>query len=106
METLNKIELCGTVGRSSVTPVGDTKVARFSLCTETVYNGKDGGCIIDCTWFSVSAWQGEKMPDLNRIQQGAKVHVIGRVRMQRYTDAEGHDRQCWEVVANSVDLLN
>jgi len=28
-------------------------MARFSVVTETAYNGRDGGIIVYCTWFSV-----------------------------------------------------
>lgn len=105
MEQICKIELAGIVGRSTITPVGDSKVARFSLATNYTYNGKDGGIVIDTTWFSCTAWNGEKMPDLDKIQKGSKVHLIGRVRMQRYTDANGCDRQIWEVVAQELKLM-
>ena len=34
-------------------------MARFSVVTETAYNGRDGGIIVDCTWFSVSAFESD-----------------------------------------------
>lgn len=105
MEQICKLELAGVVGRSTITPVGDSKVARFSLATNYTYNGKDGGIIIDTTWFSCTAWEGEKMPDLNLIRKGSKVHLIGRVRMQRYTDQNGIDRTTWEVMAQSLEIV-
>ena len=105
MEQICKLELAGVVCRSTITPVGDSKVARFSLATNYTYNGKDGGIIIDTTWFSCTAWEGENMPDLNQIQKGSKVHLIGRVRMQRYTDADGIDRQIWEVICSSLEIV-
>ena len=52
-------------------------VARFSLATNYTYNGRDGGIIIDTTWFSVTAWQGDKITCINALQKGSKVHVIG-----------------------------
>ena len=105
MEQICKIELAGIVGRCNITPVGDSKVARFSLATNYTYNGKDGGIIIDTTWFSCTAWSNDKMPELEKIQKGSKIHLIGRVRMQRYTDAEGCDRQIWEVICSSLEIL-
>ena len=103
--TINKIELVGYVGRATVTPVGNTRVARFSLATNTCYNGSDGGVIVDTTWFSVSAWEGDKIRCLDNLQKGTKVHVIGRVRMQRYVDTDGRDRQCWEIVASELKIV-
>ena len=104
MEFLNKIELQGVIGNVQLTPVSGTKVARFSLATNYAYTGNDGGAIIDTTWFSVSAWEGDKISCLDNLQKGTKVHVIGRVRCQRYIDASGCDRQCREVVASELKI--
>ena len=106
MEFLNKIELQGVIGNVQLTPaVSGTKVARFSLATNYAYTGNDGGAIIDTTWFSVSAWEGDKIRCLDNLQKGTKVHVIGRVRCQRYVDTDGRDRQCWEVVASELKIV-
>lgn len=105
MNFINKIEIAGVVGASNVSTVSGTKVARFSLVTETTSTSKDGCMVIDTTWFSVTAWEGSKITGLDKIQKGSKVHVLGRVRVRRYVDSEGNDRQCWEVVANELKLL-
>ena len=105
MEFINKIEIAGVVGAVNTSSVSGTKVSRFSVMTENSSTSKDGGLMIECTWFSVCAWSGEKMPDLDKITKGSKVHVLGRVRVRRYVDADGNDRQCWEVVANELKLL-
>ncbi len=104
MEFLNRIDLQGIVGSVKITPVGDTRVARFSVCTETTYRGTEG-IIIDCTWFNVSAWESEKITCLDKLEKGKAVKVSGRVRVQRYTDSEGCDRQCWEIMAREVEIL-
>ena len=105
MEYLNKIELRGVVGSFQITPMNGTKVARFSLATEFCYKSNTGGIVIDTTWFSCTAWDGDKMPDLDSLQKGSKVHLIGRVGMQRYIDANGCDRQIWEIVASELEIL-
>ena len=105
MEFLNKIELRGVVGSVQITPMNGTKVARFSLATNYTYNGRDGGIVIDTTWFSCTAWQGDKITCLDSLQKGSRVHIIGRVRMQRYVDASGGNREIWEIVASELDIL-
>lgn len=106
MEFINRTELAGVVGTSSVKMVGDSKVCRFSLATEYSYSGNDGGIIIDCTWFNITAFNGKGIKcDLNQIVRGSKVHVIGRFRCSRFTDAQGNDRTCYEVLANKVEIL-
>ena len=106
MEFLNKIELRGVVGRSNLTNCGPTKVCSFSLVTEYCYKGNDGCVVVDTMWWSVMAY-GPKpgWPDLEKIQQSSKVHVIGRVRAKRYCDNQGVDRTVYEVVARKLKLM-
>ena len=106
MEFLNRIELAGVVGTSSVKMVSDSRICRFSLATEYSYKGSDGGIIIDCTWFNICVFDKKGVKcDLNQIVRGSKVHVIGRFRCSRYTDAQGNDRSCYEVLASEVEIM-
>ena len=45
------------------------------------------------------------MPDLNTITKGMQLNVIGRLRTFRYTNAEGQERQLYEVVANKIRIV-
>lgn len=105
MEFINKIEVAGVVGAVNTSSVSGSKVARFSVMTENSSTSKDGGLMVECTWFSVCAFESGKITGLDKIQKGSKVHVLGRVRVRRYVDSDGNDRQCWEVVANELKLL-
>ena len=51
MEQLNKIEIQGIVGSIRIQDVADTKVANFSVATNS-YKSKDGGIIIETTCYS------------------------------------------------------
>ena len=104
MEFLNRIEIQGVIGTVAITPVGDTRMARFSVCTETTYKGNDGGIIVDCTWFSVSAFSSAKIRCLDQLAKGKVVRVLGRVRVQRYTDGDGAERSCWEIIVHEVEV--
>ena len=107
MEFLNKLEIRGVVGMARLTNCGATKACSFSLVTEYAYkNENDGGVVVDTMWWSVMAY-GPKpgWPNLEKIKQGSKVHVIGRVRAKRYCDGQGVDRTVYEVVAQELDLL-
>ena len=106
MECLNKIELRGIVGRSSTTPCGGVKACNFSLLTEYAYKGNDGCATIDTMWWNVMAY-GLKpgWPDMEKIQKGSKIHVIGRVRAKRYSDGQGIERTVYEVVAQEIQFV-
>ena len=105
MESLNNIELQGVIGTCKITPVNGTRVARFTLATDNTYTSKDGSMIIDTTWFNCTAWESSKINCLDKLGRGGKVHILGRVRMQRYTDASGSTREIWEIVAQELKLV-
>ena len=105
MEFLNKIELRGIVGQSSLNRVGDTRICRFSVVTELAYKGNDGTNIIESTWFSCQIFEGPGICNLDTITRGAIVHVIGRLKCNRYVDANGNDRVQYEIVARKVDVV-
>jgi single-strand DNA-binding protein len=105
MEQLNRIELRGNVGNARVQEFNSRKVVRFSVATNYVYKDKDGMPVIETTWHSVSAWEGRDVVSPDLIKRGAKVHVIGRLRAQNYTDKDGQPKDSYEVLANKVALL-
>ena len=105
MEFLNKIENRGIVGNSSLQMVGDTRLCRFSVVTELAYKGNDGTNIIESTWFSCQIFEGPGICNLDAITRGAIVHVIGRLKCNRYIGANGNDRVQYEIVARKVDVV-
>ena len=105
MEFLNKIELRGIVGQSSLNRVGDAQVCRFSLVTEYAYKDRGNNPIVDVTWFNITAWEGKNMPELRQIEKGVIVQVAGRVRTFHFTSADGAERSGWEIMARRVTIL-
>lgn len=104
MEYLNRIELRGCIGSIKTFSVGDAKVARFALATEYICHNRQGEAIVEVTWHNVSAWQSDSI-SLEGLAQGAQVHVIGRIRAQRYTAADGSERTIYEVIAGEMEVL-
>lgn len=105
MEFLNKIELRGIVGATSLNRVGESQVCRFSLVTEYSYKDRDNNPVVDTTWFNITAWEGRNMPDFREIGKGTIVQVAGRVRTFRFTMADGAERSGWEILARRVTIL-
>lgn len=106
MEQLNRIELKGIVGAVRVTPVGDKKVVRFSMATSYAFKDHEENSVIETTWHNVSIWDGPQCPDLDKLQKGSNVHVIGRICTMRYIDSNGCERTVYEVKANQVEILD
>ena len=77
LECINRVELRGIVGTSRVTEVGDRNIINFSLATNYAY----------------------------RDREGTPLHIEGRIRNIRYTDANGCERTTLEVVASKVERV-
>ena len=105
MEHINKIELRGRIGTIRTNIVGNTKVANLSLATDYLYKGRDGAAISETTWHNIVAWAGRDMPDLDTLCKGMPLHVVGRLRTNRYTAADGSEKLFYEVLAYRVRIV-
>ena len=101
---INRVELQGIVGTSKVISIGDKKVVRFSLATNYAYKDKEGYPVIETTWHACSVW-AEREADLTMYRKGAPLHIEGRIRNIRYTDASGCERTTQEVVATKIERV-
>ncbi len=105
MEQLNKVQLRGIVGSIRIQNVGNSKFARLTVATNLAYRGQDGCCIIETTWHNVMAWEGKDIHDLDKLEKGSNVEIVGRLKNQRYTSADGTDHSCVEIIASSLEIL-
>ena len=106
MEQLNRIELRGTVGNIKTQEISGANVANFTVATNLAYRDKDGCAIIETTWHNVTTWESKDIQNLDRIEKGSKVHVVGRIRNQRFCGSDGVERTMCEVVARAVELID
>lgn len=106
MEQLNRIELRGTVGSIKTQEISGANVANFTVATNLAYRDKDGGAIIETTWHNVTAWESKDIQNLDRIKKGSRVHVVGRIRNQRFCGTDGVERTMYEVIARTVELID
>lgn len=104
-EHINRIELQGRVGTVRTNEYNGSKVANFSLVTDLLYKSKEGLASSETTWHNIVVWEGKDTPDLDKITKGEPVNVIGRLRVSRYTSADGTEKQFYEVLAGKVTLL-
>ena len=102
---LNKVELKGYVGSVALKDIQGKKMARFSIATESAYSGRDGSQIVETVWHPCIVWESDRNKDLEKIQKGKFAHVIGRIRVNRYTDASGAERSTWEIVVFNVEIV-
>lgn len=104
-EHINKIELQGRIGTVRTNEYNGSRVANFSLITETLYKNKEGAAVSEAIWHNIVFWAGKDCADFNKITKGAPANVTGRLRVNKYTSAEGTEKLFYEVIANSVNIL-
>jgi len=115
MENLNRIEIQGTLGKIS-TPIdiAGKLYAKFSVATTYAYKDANGNAILETTWHSITAFEGEKISaeTLNEMRKRYEenrdfiyVRVVGRLRQIRYMNTDGVSNSTYEVRANEVEIL-
>ncbi|MCD8313920.1 MAG: single-stranded DNA-binding protein [Bacteroidales bacterium] len=107
MEQLNRVELKGNIGsvRLSDTTTGK-RMARFSLATNYLYKNREGDASVETTWHSIVAFESRTLHNLEKLDKGISVHVIGRIRSTKYTGQDGIERSSYEIVAQRIVLLD
>ena len=48
------------------------------------------------------AWEGQNITNLSQLKKGDRFEITGRLRNQRYTDAEGTEHSMIEVLAQTI----
>ena len=104
---MNKIELCGVVGRAETGSYNGSRVCNFSVVTEYSSRDKEGHSAIETLWFNVSLWETRDTPrpEIDKLSPGTWVHVIGRLRVRKYTTVENEERSSLDVVARFVEII-
>lgn len=105
MEQLNKVELRGILGTIRLQNVGGSSYVSMSVATNYAYKDKEGYAVIETTWHNVKAWEGRNTCDLNTLQKGDKVYVLGRLRCMKYISNDGQEKTAWEVIASQVKRI-
>lgn len=105
MEDINKIELEGRVGNVSVINVGGTSVAHVSLATNEALSNGRGEVALDTVWHCVTIWRGKDVPDPASIRKGDRLHVVGRVRVNKFTGNDNVEKLFYEVIANRAEIV-
>lgn len=105
MEQLNRVELRGIVGSVRVQTFDENRMARIGLATNFAYKDREGTAVIDTSWHNVIAWEGRNIQNLEKIEKGTKLRVIGRIRYQNYTGLDGVDRTGTDILANQIQII-
>ena len=105
IEFINRVELQGIIGSVRQYTIGTQKGFQLTVATNRVYKDKDGNPVIETQWTSCTGWESENI-DLSLLEKGREIHLIGRIRNQRYTGTDGVERTTMEVVVSSLEAVS
>lgn len=106
IQFLNRVDVHGIVGRTNIERIGDKKCLTMSVVTEYAHIDENGEACVELTWFMVRAFEGPDTQDIEFIQKGSFVAVTGRFMSKRYTDANGNEKNTYEIYASKVKKAN
>lgn len=106
MEQINKIILRGLVGNASFRSYDGKGQSRFSVATSYAFKSREGQPNIETLWLQVIAWEGRNvsLQDLQNLDKGLVVYVEGRLRLNKFVNTEGVEKQSHEVIANYLRI--
>ena len=104
--SINKVILVGRSGSEvNVRTVGDQKVASFNLATSERFKGKDGNMVEQTEWHSITIWGKLAEVAEKYVVKGTQLYLEGKIKTEKYTDNEGHDKYVTRIIANTMQLL-
>ncbi len=107
MASLNKVMLIGNLGMDPEirTISSGDKVAMLNMATTESYKNKNNEKVEETEWHRVEFWG----PIVNVIEQylkkGDSVYIEGRIRTEKYTDANGLEKYSMKIRGNSMQML-
>ena len=108
MANYQQISIIGHLGKdpeSRFMPNGD-QVANFSVAvTESWKDKNTGDKKEETTWFRVSAFKKLAEICAQYLKKGTPVQVVGKMKMRKWKDDKGNDRESWDLIADSMQML-
>jgi single-strand DNA-binding protein len=103
-----QITLIGRLGQDPDRKIvkGDRGVTNFSVAVNERWTDDQGQKQERVEWFDCEAWNtlGETVAKF--VTKGRLVHIIGRMRTDKWEDEQGNPHRRTKVVVNRVDFLD
>ena len=103
---INKVILLGRLGKDPVVRRLDNGrvVANVTLATNDYYT-KDGQRLESTEWHNWEMWDKQAETAEKYLKKGSLLYVEGKIRTDRYTDAEGQERQTRKIRVNNFQMM-
>ena len=107
MSSVNKVILIGHAGDApKIRDLGQTKSANLSLATSESFTNRNGERVETTEWHNVQLWG--KLADVAEkyIIKGTMLYIEGKLKTEKYTDAQGVEKFYTRIVADRLQLLS
>ena len=102
---LNRINLTRTLWSITVHVIDTTKAGKLIIFSKSEYFAQDGCKTIETTWHHVTAWESEEVKNLNLLEVGSTVHIVGRLRVRQRRKVTGESVMVHDIIASKVETL-
>jgi single-strand DNA-binding protein len=79
-------------------------VANITLATNDYYT-KDGQRMESTEWHNLEMWDKQAETAEKYLKKGSLLYVEGKIRTDRYTDAEGQEKQMRKIRVNNFQMM-
>ena len=101
MNMLNQLILEGNVEHIDVNPL--VAVTTFTMSTSRMYKTADGKLEEEKSSFDVEAW-GNLGKFVSTVKTGQGIRIVGRLKQNRWKDADGNELSKVVVVAEHIEV--
>jgi len=107
MSSANVTILMGNLTRDpELKEIGDNlSVCEFSIAVNHEYTDKSGEKQKEVSFFDINAWNKAGRACYEYLEKGRGVHVVGRLKQERWETDEQQKRSRIRVIAHSVQFL-
>jgi len=104
---INKVILLGRLGKDPVIRKLDNGriVANVSLATNDFYT-KDGQRMESTEWHNLEMWDQQALTAEKYFKKGNILYVEGKIRTDKYVDAEGIEKQLRKIRVTSFQMMS
>ena len=102
---MNRINLTRTLWSITVQDYDTAKAGKLIIFSKSEYFAQDGCKTIETTWHHVTAWESEEVKNLDQLEVGSTVHIVGRLRVRQRRKVTGEERTVHDIIASKVETL-
>lgn len=104
---INKVILLGRLGKDPLIKHLDNGrvVANLTLATNDYYT-KDGQRLESTEWHNLELWDNHAKMAESYLKKGNIIYVEGKIRTDKYTDAEGIEKQIKKIRVLQMQMMS